>query len=85
MMLSSMNFIDFRNTKIIIQRLEATVAALESITIQDVNAICKELCEHLSHIDPLNQIKPAAIIACAPLLDRNELPFSLTEEEVHHA
>ena len=56
--------------------------------------ITRELCEHLSHLElasggasgggsgDLSGVKPAAVIACAPQLDRNRLPFDLTEQEV---
>jgi predicted Zn-dependent peptidase len=65
------------------QRLDATEAALDSITLDDMNAISKELCEHLSHIDASEGVKPAAVIACAPLIDRENLPFELSDEEVN--
>jgi len=63
-------------------RLEATAMALDSISIDDVNGMAKELCEHLSHISPFDGVRPAAIIACAPLIDRNGHAFSVTELEV---
>ena len=44
--------------------------------------VAKQLCEHLSHMDASSGVQPAAVIACAPLLDRNSLPFSITEKEV---
>ena len=53
------------------QRLEETYRVLESITMEDLNQAARDLCEHLSHIEPSFGIKPAAIVACAPLNDRN--------------
>ena len=44
--------------------------------------VTKQLCEHLSHMDASQGVQPAAVVACAPLLDRNSLPFSITEKEV---
>ena len=47
-----------------------------------MNEVAKELCEHLSHIDAAGGVRPAAVIACAPMMDRNNQPFSVTDEEV---
>jgi hypothetical protein len=33
------------------ERLEATERVLGGVTLGDVNAIARELCEHLSHMD----------------------------------
>ena len=44
--------------------------------------LCPELCEHLSHIDPREGVIPAAVIACAPLMSRDTMPFAVSEEEV---
>ena len=59
--------------------------ALESISLDDMNEVAKELCEHLSHIDAAGGVRPAAVIACAPMMDRNNQPFSVTDEEVAEA
>lgn len=65
------------------ERLEMTYHALESITIDDVNIVAKELCEHLSHISPENGIRPAAVVACAPLDPRHgEGCDDVSEEEI---
>lgn len=64
------------------QRLKATMLAIDSITLDDVNDIAKELCEHLSHIDPVKGIRPSAIVACSPLVDRDQVPFAVNEEQV---
>jgi hypothetical protein len=64
------------------QRLAATAAALESITLEDMNEVTKELCEHLSHIEPKQGVRPAAIVACSPALNRNKEPFQVTDAEV---
>ena len=53
------------------QRLEAAEKVMEIITSEDVNSIAKELCEHISHMQPEKGIKPVALIACAPVVDRN--------------
>jgi hypothetical protein len=55
-------------------RLAHTAALLESITLEEVNAIAKELCEHLSHMDISAGVQPAAIIACSPVIDRAGKP-----------
>ena len=47
-----------------------TAALLDGISLHDVNAIARELCEHLSHTDPARGVVPAAVIACAPMVDR---------------
>lgn len=65
-----------------IQRLEATEEAVQSITIDDIGSVARELCEHLSDIDPVKNVRPAAIVACAPLIDRQSQPFQVTEDEV---
>lgn len=53
------------------QRFLAAEKALLSITKEDVNLIAKELCEHLSHMQPEKGVKPVAVVACAPMIDRN--------------
>jgi len=63
-------------------RLDMTRDAIDSITVDEMNSIAKELCEHLSHINPAEGIRPAAVVACAPLLDRNNQQFIIKEEEV---
>ena len=55
------------------QRLEAAEKVMDSITKEDVNNIAKELCEHLSHMQPEKGVKPVALIACAPIVGRNGL------------
>lgn len=52
-------------------RYATTAVLLDGITLQDVNAIARELCEHLSHADPASGVVPAAVIACAPVVDRS--------------
>ena len=64
------------------ESLEYTRTAIESITLEEVNGICKELSEHLSHPVPEAGIRPSAIIACGPAIDRNGQPFKLTAEAV---
>lgn len=51
-------------------RLAASATALHSITLEEVNEVARELCEHLSHIDVQAGVMPAAVIACAPVVDR---------------
>ena len=65
------------------QRLQMTYAAIDDITLDDVNKIASELCEHLSEIEP--GVSPAAIIACAPVLDRYGKPFSVSASDVVEA
>ena len=67
------------------RRLAATAAALESIGVDDINAVARELCEHLSHIDPQGGVRPAAVVACAPVLERSGAPFTVTEEQIAEA
>lgn len=55
---------------------------LEEITLADVNARCVSLCEHLSHVDVARHVQPAAIVTCAPVVDRQGNAFSLREEDV---
>uniref|UniRef100_A0A7S1NQ93 Uncharacterized protein n=1 Tax=Eutreptiella gymnastica TaxID=73025 RepID=A0A7S1NQ93_9EUGL len=62
--------------------LRVTKEALTSITLEEVNGICRELCEHLSGPDPTSGVVPSAIIACAPGLDRNGRPFQLSADAV---
>ena len=50
------------------ERLKSTEDAINSITVEEVNGVTQELCEHLSHIDPAEGAA-TAIIACAPMLD----------------
>lgn len=64
------------------QRLEMTFNALESISLEDVNIIANELCEHLSDIKASEGVRPAAIVACSPLVDRDQEAFSVTEDDV---
>jgi predicted Zn-dependent peptidase len=63
-------------------RADATGKAISDITLKDVNMIAKELCEHLSHIDPVEGVRPAAIIGCAPMVDRNGKQFSVSQEDI---
>ena len=65
------------------ERLEMTYAAVDDINLDDINVIASELCEHLSQLEP--GVSPAAIIACAPVLDRYGKSFSVTESEVVEA
>jgi len=66
-------------------RYLAAEKALTSITRDDVQAIARELCEHLSHMQPEKGVKPVALIACAPLIDRNGTNFSVSEAEIASA
>lgn len=66
-------------------RYLAAEKALTSITRDDVQAIARELCEHLSHMQPEKGVKPVALIACAPLIDRNGANFSVSEAEIASA
>ena len=52
------------------ERYQHTSTILREITLEDVNMVARELCEHLSHIDPARGVRPAAIVTCAPLFDR---------------
>eukprot|EP00607_Mallomonas_marina_P007369 CAMPEP_0182419444 /NCGR_PEP_ID=MMETSP1167-20130531/3899_1 /TAXON_ID=2988 /ORGANISM="Mallomonas Sp, Strain CCMP3275" /LENGTH=1078 /DNA_ID=CAMNT_0024594381 /DNA_START=315 /DNA_END=3551 /DNA_ORIENTATION=+ len=63
------------------QRLSATQTLLDTITLEDVNQASRQLCEHLSHPDGVS-VRPCAAVACAPALDREGLPFEVTEQEV---
>ena len=65
-----------------IRRAQLTGDMLNSISLEDVNNVAKELCEHLSHIQQDKNVKPAAIIACAPIYDRSGTEFCVTEEDV---
>lgn len=52
-------------------RYAASANILTSITVEEVNAVAKELCEHLSHMDVSKGVMPAAVVACAPVMDRS--------------
>jgi hypothetical protein len=65
-----------------IQRFQLTEEVLNTVSLQDVNNIAMELCEHLSHMQPEKGIKPAAVVACLPIIDRNGQPFDVSEEEI---
>ncbi len=53
------------------ERYAASVSILTSITVEEVNAVAKELCEHVSHMDVTKGVMPAAVVACAPAMDRS--------------
>jgi predicted Zn-dependent peptidase len=63
-------------------RLAAVRAALETITIEETNAVARELCEHLSHLSAEAGVIPAAVVACFPQYDRNREQFSITDQDV---
>ena len=67
------------------ERLSATEAALASITVEDMALVARELCEHLSHIDPSGGVRPAAVVACAPMLARDGSAFHVSDDEVAQA
>lgn len=67
------------------KKLAATRAALDSITVEDVNEVARSLCEHLSHMDAEGGVRPAAVIACAPALSRSGAPFSVSDADVTDA
>ena len=52
-------------------RYAASAEALQAVTLEEVNGVARELCEHLSHIDVSKGIFPAATIACAPVVGRD--------------
>ena len=64
------------------QRLAMTVRAIESITLEDVNEVAASLCEHLSHIRPEDGVRPAAVVACCPLVDRDGQSFDVSDSEI---
>ena len=64
------------------ERLKSTFDAINSITIEEANDIARELCEHLSHIEPTQGVRPAAIIACSPKVDRQGNYFHVSENEI---
>ena len=66
-------------------RLQMTEQALSEITLGDVQGITRELCGHLSHISPVDGIRPSAVIACAPTIDRNGSPFTINEDDISTA
>jgi hypothetical protein len=53
------------------QRCSETIELLSTVTVDEVKSIARELCEHVSHMQPEKGIKPVALIACAPVLDRD--------------
>jgi len=63
-------------------RLDCTRAALDSIDVDDINAVARELCEHLSHIEPTDGVRPAAVVACAPVLSRDGSSFDVSDAEI---
>lgn len=56
-------------------RYAASAQILTSLTVEEVNTVARELCEHLSHMDVSQGVVPAAVVACAPLLDRTGEAF----------
>jgi len=65
-----------------IQRLEITRRLLKEINLDDIMSVAQSLCEHLSHIRVEDGVRPAAVIACCPKLDRNGEEFQVEEEEI---
>lgn len=55
---------------------------MEALSIEEVGAIAKDLCEFLSHMSPSEGLRPVAIVGCAPLNDRNGNSCKVTEEEL---
>ena len=55
---------------------------MSSVSVSVSLLLSPELCEHMSHIDPREGVIPAAVIACAPLMSRDTMPFAVSEEEV---
>ena len=47
-----------------------------------MNNMAKELCEHISHNEPQVGVRPAAVVACVPILDRNGNNLQVSEAEV---
>jgi len=69
------------------ERYGASASILTSITVEEVNSVAKELCEHLSHMDGNKGVMPAAVVACAPVLDRSGTtsPFHLSPFFMYHS
>lgn len=62
--------------------LRLTEAVLATLTLDEVNAQCVALCEHLSHLDPARGVQPAAIVACAPTMERSGAAFAVSEADL---
>jgi hypothetical protein len=67
-------------------RLQTATRLVGSMTLEEVNAMARELCEHLSHSQQSDaEVRPVAIVACAPLMDRTGAVCELTESDVSSA
>lgn len=66
-------------------RLRLTEEALDSIDTTDVAQVARELCEHLSHIDVTADVKPVAMVACTPAVDRDGSAVAVSESDVADA
>ena len=64
------------------EKLEATFEAIENISLEDINEISRELCEHLSHMQSEEGVKPSAVLACCPVISRDGSGFSISEKDV---
>ena len=69
-----------------LQRHLLSTSLLGEITLSEVNAVATELCEHLSHIEVEKGVLPAAVVDCAPLVDRagNSLCFAFFQSSFVH-
>lgn len=67
------------------RKFEIISQLLEDISLEDINGIAKELCEHLSHISLEQGVTPAAVIACAPYFSRSGETFTLSEADIASA
>jgi hypothetical protein len=47
-----------------------------------MNDMARELCEHISHNQPLEGIRPAAVVACVPMVDRNGNSLQVSDADV---
>lgn len=66
-----------------IERFQIIERLLGEIVLEEVNDVARELCEHLSHLDTSKGVQPAAVIACAPLIDRQGSSFTLSEDDIN--
>jgi predicted Zn-dependent peptidase len=61
-----------------------TQEIMEELSLADVGVVARDLCEFLSHFHPSTGVKPVAVVACAPLNDRNGDRCEITESELSH-
>jgi len=66
------------------QTYRATQLAVQSLTLEEVNRVAAEVCEHVTLFGAPGAPQPSAVVACVPAQVGGQ-PFRLTDEEVVEA